>query len=163
MHHQLLTEPETIQDLEVAAAERLNEAKALVAEGQATGGAYLAGYVAEMVLKMAAFRVNGHLPTTAVYPLLAPALHRARIAYGPNIDYQSYHGVLFWALVLADDRNRLGLATPIARHAVNRAQRINQIWSVNMRYRAGLVAQQDAVLLLNDVGWMHSNRLRLWS
>lgn len=163
MHDRLEEVPETLQDLELAAADRLDEAKTLVIMGQTTGGAYVGGYVAEMVLKMATFRINGHGPGDAVWPLLAPARRRATAAYGGALEHHNYHSVRFWALLLAADRRRLGRPSPLATQAVNRALLIDDIWAVSMRYRSSLVESEGAKKLLEEVGWMHSNRLRLWS
>lgn len=163
MHDRLEEAPETVQDLEQAALDRLAEAKELVAAGQTTGAAYLAGYVAEMVLKMATFRINGHLPNDAVRPLLAPARHRAKAAYGDGLDHHNFHSVLFWALLLAADRRRLGRPAAIATQTVNRARHIHEAWAVSMRYRSDVLDLEGAKKVLEEVGWMHSNRLRLWS
>jgi hypothetical protein len=98
-----------------------------------------------------------------VVALLPPARHRATAAYGPGLDHEHFHSVLFWALLLAADRRRLGKPARIATETVNRANRVHDLWAVSMRYRSGVVDRDGATQVLGEVSWMHSNRLRLWS
>lgn len=44
---QILADPETVSDLELASGERLREAQELVARGMGAASVYLAGYAAE--------------------------------------------------------------------------------------------------------------------
>ncbi|HEY6459605.1 MAG TPA: hypothetical protein VIY73_05615, partial [Polyangiaceae bacterium] len=83
---------ESIQDLELSARRRLDEAATLVIDGQYHTAIYLAGLAAEMLLKTACFLLLRARPGDAVAPLLGPIRRKARQA-PLRLDYESGHGL----------------------------------------------------------------------
>lgn len=55
LRSRLESQPETIQEFELAAEERYYEGLELMVSGRSGGGVYLMGYVGEMILKVAYF------------------------------------------------------------------------------------------------------------
>ena len=70
-----LLEPalETVNDLVLAAEERYWDAYELAVQGRAFAAIYVAGFTAEMLLKVAGFRFDGAAPGDAIQPRLGPA------------------------------------------------------------------------------------------
>ncbi len=78
LRNTLLLQPETLQSFVLAAEERYVDAQQLLVRGRTTATVYLAGYVAEMLLKAAALRLRGASPETSVPAMLGPAQTWAR-------------------------------------------------------------------------------------
>jgi hypothetical protein len=153
-----------VQDFEIAATERLREARSLLARGEGTGAAYSAGYAAEMHLKQAVFRVDGARPHDRVRTRLNPAKRWAQSAI-PSYRFRDYHDILFWALVLRKKRIDRGrpLSEALSQNLVRLATRLSRAWSVHLRYHGREVTTIDAKTVLEDVAWFEKNRFRLWS
>jgi hypothetical protein len=154
---------ELLQDVELAAAERLGDARRLLLHGNSTGAAYLAGYVAEMHLKQAVFRFDGARPNDRVVARLNPARRWAQRAI-PAYRFSSFHDVLFWALVLRQKRRDRGrpLPEPLEQNLIRLATRLSRTWSVNLRYREREVTPEAARIVCEDVAWFARNRFHLW-
>ena len=75
---------ETIQDMESAAEDRYWEGWELAVQGHHVGAIYVLGYVAEMLLKINAFRVDGALPGDPVGPRLGPAKTFGQARFSPH-------------------------------------------------------------------------------
>lgn len=155
---------ELLQDVELAATERLRDARGLLLAGSSTGAAYLAGYVAEMRLKQAVFRFDGARPNDRVVARLNPVRRWAERAM-PAYRFRSYHDVLFWALVLRQKRRDRGrpLSEPLEQNLIRLASRLSRTWSVNLRYREREVTIEEARTVCEDVAWFDKNRFHLWS
>lgn len=160
----LQTEPEILSHLDLAADARLSEARQLAVSGEPHASVYLAGYSAEMTLKLAALRVQGTRPYHLVKPRLAPLASQAKLLIG-DVDHEGYHSVKFWALLLRELRRSKGLTmdASLAREVVARSLRIYENWDVSMRYRPRLVSVADAKKVLEDVGWLRNQSSKLWS
>lgn len=156
-------ENETLQGFELAAEERYMDALELVSRGNATGGVYVAGYVAEMLLKNAVFRFDGARPSDEIAPRLGPVRKWAKM-FLPLIDHDSYHSIWFWALVLRKKRRNAGKLLPedMDGELVRRARRIHQGWSVALRYHGFVVGMDDARRIIADVSWLRSRSSILW-
>lgn len=88
---------ETILEFQAAAEDRYWEAISLMTDGHLAGGIYLAGYVAEMLLKSAYFSVRGEALTAQIWPLLAPAWAKG-VDYFPgsfSSNGRDYHNLDF--------------------------------------------------------------------
>lgn len=87
---------------------RLVEGEALVALGHWDGGIYLLGYVAEMVLKIAYCRLDPTLSsTTVVKDVFGVAAGQWRGLFRTNLPKNYVHDVLFWEVVLSEQRRTL--------------------------------------------------------
>ena len=100
--------PETVQDMEMSAQQRLDEAMVLYVAERHHTAIYIAGLSAEMYLKTACFFLGGAGPANPVGALLAPLNPRR---YTPPFrgDFESGHGLWFWSQELQHRRQNLRL------------------------------------------------------
>lgn len=154
---------ELLQDFELAAEERFLDAQELLARGHGTGAAYLAGYVAEMLLKNAIFRFDGARPFDRIYPRLHPAKKWAQKSL-PGIKFTNFHDIWFWAHVLRKKRLERGRPLPEAfgQNLMRVAYRINRAWAVDLRYFGFEVSVSFAKRSFEDVAWIKKNHAILW-
>ena len=155
--------PETVQDLELASADRLWEGLELLMAGRTGGGVYLLGYVVEMVLKNACFMLDGAHPADPVYPRLRPIRNFGNHHF-PAIDSENYHSLVFWYHALLCKRNLAGrpLSAQMSRQLGRRITRVYSTWTVAMRYYPdGVVPPTDSNAIYNDVIWIYDRRLQL--
>jgi hypothetical protein len=164
LRHRLALNPETVQELALAATQRYYEALELLVRGQAGGGVYLMGYVAEILLKSAYFMATGARPADAVQPRLGPARAAGRQLV-PHVDPEHYHSVAFWAQLLLAIRHRANrpLSPEIEPAFRQRTRRLYQNWWVAMRYHRDESLPVEVRSVLDDVDWLRANHLRLWS
>lgn len=163
----LESSPETVQEFEAASQERYLEGLELMLANQCGAGVYLMGYAAEIVLKEAYFRLIGSGLTDRVGTLLPPARTwgRANLPQ-PISDDESYHSLRFWAALLCARRTGLGKPFPPAFESelLRTSSRLYVAWWVEMRYHVlSQASLGDARDVYNDVTWIISNRLQLWS
>lgn len=103
----VLANPETLQDFELAAQDRYWEGLELLLAGRDAGGVYLLGYTAEMLLKLASFRLESVKPTDTIKPRLAPVRNWMKQTC-PGIDYEGFDSLVFWATYLRAKRRQQG-------------------------------------------------------
>ncbi len=165
LRQRIAGQPETIQELELAAQERYLEALELLASGYPDGAVNLLGYVAEMLLKEVYSLSTGARPGDLVGPRLGPArtagqnLPRLR-----GVKHEHYHSLRFWALLIVETRRTCSRRLPADTEARlhQRTRRLYQNWSIEMRYRRGLVTHREAQSVLEDVTWLLDNHVALW-
>lgn len=152
-----------LRDFELAAEERFLDAQELLARGHGTGATYLAGYVAEMLLKSAVFLFDGARPSDLVYPRLGPAKKWAQRSL-PGLPFTSYHDVWFWAHVLRKKRSDKGRALPdgVAQNLMRLAYRLSRSWTIELRYFGFEVTVESAKRSFEDVSWIKKNHAVLW-
>lgn len=152
---------ESINQYEVAAGERLLDALAIaVAEGRSTsrGCAYLLGFVIEMVLKAAFFRVWGadHGQPVALGEI-AQSIGRKRPRGGEGHDLKMLRDAL-----VAQRRSRgLVLDAALTAELVDRIDRAAAIWSVDLRYDGRPLKVADIGTMFDDATWVYTQRLAL--
>lgn len=105
-------EHETPQLLELALVDRFNTARQLLTIAEWDAAIYFFGYVAQMVLKTAYFRVHGNRLTDRVKEANNLARRSAQYLIPNTIEYESYHSLLFWAELLKAERRRLNRSLP---------------------------------------------------
>ena len=162
------TQTETPAVMLQAAEARLRECEVLLAAQQWDGAVYLAGYVAEMLLKVAfcnldrAFSASDDVSSAFG---LAVSLWRGPSRSIP-LPPQYKHSLLFWETVLRSRRALLstgpiewGSALILSRHLTT----IGQHWQVGLRYQAPLVTGDEAQQVCRASRWLFDNRLILWS
>lgn len=167
---QSLLEPalETVNDLVLAAEERYWDAYELAVQGRAFAAIYVAGFTAEMLLKVAGFRFDGAGPGDAIQPRLGPAKTYGAVRF-PAIEPESYHSLRFWTAFLEHKRVDAGrpLASAILTELRTRTARAYETWWISLRYRVSgpvaTTARAELLPLLEDVDWMLKNHSRLWS
>ncbi len=120
-----------------AAGERLADAECLRDSARFAGALYLLGYVAEMQLKAALWRLL-KLPETADWRELAG---RARAVAGHSlgvVEADGGHSLKYWMLVLIVllRRDPKAGTRELAKAMAGRVQRIHDDWTVELRYSA---------------------------
>ena len=147
--------PETVQDLEISAQRRLDEAVVLHVGGKHHTAIYVAGLSAEMYLKTACFVLGGARPADPVGVHLAP-LRPGKYRPPFREDFESGHGLLFWLEEIILRRRSLGLPRPPDRFLKVIAS-IYGDWFIGMRYRPGSATGEDAERFITQVGWLANN------
>lgn len=160
--------PETVNDLVLAAEERYWDAYELAVQGRPFAAIYVAGFTAEMLLKVAGFLFDGALPGDQIQPRLGPARTYGSARF-PAIGHEGYHSLRFWTAFL--EYKRVDAARPLdpafLAELRTRTDRAHETWWISMRYRpsapVAVVARAEMLGLLEDVDWMLKNHPRLWS
>lgn len=152
-----------VQDFDLAAEERYWDALELWAAGRPNGSVYLLGYVGEMVLKHATFRIEGGSPNDSAGGFFGPARRSMRRHY-PGVDAESYHNLWFWAMLVRLRRNQLGRPLPPAIDwgLVRAARVLRREWTVSIRYRVLPVADVEWNAAHQAAEWLFNNRHALW-
>lgn len=153
------TNPETVQDLELSALRRLDEAGVLYVNQKHHTAIYVAGLSAEMYLKTACFILGGARPADPVQMHLAP-LRPGR--YNPPFrgDFESGHGLWFWSEELIQRRRNRQLQREPNRFRQVIAS-IYMDWFIGMRYRPGSATADDAARFITQVEWLANNHVTL--
>lgn len=157
----LESSPETVQEIELAAACRLNEAMELFLARRNHTAIYVAGLSAEMYLKTACYFVGGAAPGDGTDALLAAARPHPRRYVPPfRADFEFGHGLWFWSQELMARRQRRQL-----RRVPNRFVQISAAlyldWCIAMRYRPGSATVDEAARFLTNVEWLANNHALL--
>jgi len=156
-----LAEPfETWPLMELAAEQRYWDGLnlAMGEKGCETGALYLLGYVAEMLLKTAYFRINSISPSDNIAPHLRTANQHSRWRGG------NLHNLRSWFYLLDDVRTYRGnpwspvLVATVERHVLT----VDAHWRESLRYTS--VAANDAELeeTFASVDWLLANYNVLW-
>jgi hypothetical protein len=148
-------------DLERAAEERYFDALTLASgsELRSTGAVYLAGYVAEILLKTAYYHVRGVGQTDDVVPEL-----RGMAARAAELGYhwpsgRTRHDLQAIAGLLIEERRARGrplnpyLAIKLGNHVVV----IIGHWSEQLRYKDAIATEAELVELFESVSWIYDN------
>jgi hypothetical protein len=151
--------PETVQDLEVSAHRRLDEAAALFVSDRYHTAIYIAGLSAEMYLKTACFFLGGARPADPIGIHMAPLKPKKYRPPFPG-DFESGHGLWFWSQELLLRRRRLRLPNAPNRFLQVVAS-IYMDWFVGMRYRPGSATGDDAARFITQVEWIANNHATL--
>lgn len=147
----------------LAAGARLAEAEALLEAHQWDGSVYLAGYVAEMLLKIAYCRLD---PTFPLGGTVSYVFGPARAVWNSltpmsSLPDQHKHSLLFWETVL-DVRRQMsavapaewGLRLSASRHLLT----IRLSWRVDLRYQSPLVTEGEARSACVAARWLFDNK-----
>ncbi len=156
--------PETVGEFEVASEEKFYQGQSLIIAGYHDIGIYILGYVAEMMLKMAYYRVIGKTkPSFRVDSALTPAKNVGE-ALIPLIEPEMFHSLRFWAMLLQSVRVGQGrpLSAALALPFESRTERLYNNWYIGMRYRRHLATQAEAMQVLDDVAWLRTHLSGFW-
>lgn len=155
--------PETVQEFDLAAAQKYQEGAALITGGYNGAGIYLLGYSAEMTLKNAYFRYTGASWADRVGPRLGLALAAGRILV-PLVPHEGYHSLRFWALLLRETRRfqRRPLPPLLDAQFMSRTRRMHQNCWIGARYRRDQATSREAATFQDDVAWLQRNYSALW-
>jgi hypothetical protein len=146
----------SIRDLRVAAGLPYREAQRLAMAGDRLAAIYLFGYVAEMLLKAAYFRLVGWTPTQ---PISLADLNRAR-AYA-----NSHHGLHWptnlhdlprWRDLLVEERKFrvVPYPTPFLRSFNAHVRQVYLNWREHLRYRTNYPYHGEVTRVFQAVRWL---------
>jgi hypothetical protein len=150
--------PDSIDHFIHAAEQRYNEAHVLASNGFAAGAVYLYGYVVEMLIKAACFRLMGLPPT---FPI--EGKDRAVIAEdmkANNLATGAQHDLLGWAQWLVFRKPVLTsqpYPQPFGLAIIAQADVVHQLWHPDMRYRAQSVPGPDLLAVQTATDWVRTN------
>lgn len=153
---------ETLDDFERAVVSRQRDASRLRTAERAYWAIYTLGYVAEVSLKVAFFRLCGIGSRDDVEPWLRLARGWARqLGVG---EPRNLHDLLFWLQLLSKERQFVqrpfSPAFSVQLHA--HVQLIARHWRADMRYRASIPAAPELRRVAASVAWLVHNRVTLW-
>jgi hypothetical protein len=152
---------DSIQEMEQAKQDRFLDGLACAKQERFFVACYLLGYVIEMALKLAYFRLRPVGVAQNLDRELAAARQMSR-ARG----VRSLHDMAFWAESLIEERKRTGrpLDAVLALELATRAGQVAQDWTEVLHYRRSVPADDAYVRLRAQVKWFLSARQqRLWS
>jgi len=146
--------------MERASTQRFWDALALATgeAGHEVGAIYLFGYVAEMLLKTAYFRVTGVPPGQDIAPHLT-ATRRNAFLRGGNL-----HNLPGWFDLLNDVRYFQGKAWPVVTAALieRHVLTVNAHWRESLRYASLSATNAELEEVLTSVDWLLGNYNVLW-
>lgn len=161
-------QPETPAVMLQAAEARLREAEVLLSLQECDGAIYLAGYVAEMLLKIAYCNLESSFPANGTVDFIfgpAATLWKSIIP-GKTLPFQHKHNLLFWEQVLEPHRRASGKpsmdwgsALLMSKHLLT----IRRNWRVDLRYQSPFVTLSEAADVCTAARWLFNNKIVLWS
>jgi len=160
----LLRSAETLGELETVRHERFEDGVKLATCGHRTASAYLLGYVAEMTLKCAFFRLWGYADTE---PIGVQNLRTADVlsrGFGVDKPPESFHSPIYWAQAVDGLRNEFGRPLDLytSRELNARAECVWSCWVVSMRYRLNRLTEGEFRRLYEATEWIRTQYDRLW-
>lgn len=157
---------DSIGELEHAARLRYYDglSLALSESHNSTGAVYLLGYVAEMLLKTAYYRVRGMGPTDDTWPLLRGMNDQAALV---RFDWQSgrtRHNLEDLAGLLVEVRRNCGpeIDPYFASTLQGHAKVVALHWNERLRYKSVLALEDEVVDVIESIDWLVANYEALW-
>jgi len=166
-----------IVEFELAAKGRSLDATCLNRGRRSYWGIYTTGYVFEMLLKAAYFRVVGRSerhdlmgPNPKTRDLNKETLKQRASALKVQITPKNLHDIVFWADLLIAERNFIaisGTMSPMSSTIANRlaanAKIVAQHWREDMRYWRPFTAASAFRKVVKSTVWLKQNYKGLWS
>ncbi len=152
---------ESIEGFEAAAENKYEAGFNLMASPQSGDGVYLMGYVAELLLKSAYFRLRGFSSQQNIEMSdLRDAVQRHHL----SLPSDRFHDLERWGQLVLRERVLAYLTNPSMEHDLQATvTRLNTNWSVKMRYLdLQGVDKQDVEDVLDDVIWIKTNHKDFW-
>ena len=137
---------------------------AMASNERSTGAVYLLGYVFEMLIKTAYYRIRGLAAGDDAGPALRGMPARARTLGFPWQGNRHNTGSLAGLLVY--ERRAVGrpLDPMFAATLLGHAQAVANVhWSEALRYKETIASESEIHDLFRSVEWLRANYSRLWS
>lgn len=151
----------SFQELELAADRHYFAGLKLATHGLSGDASYLLGYTAEIILKISYFKIrDGVTSTDYLDPRLQSALNDGRIYFGWSRNERwRFHELMSWANLHCTHRRRYGYSLPRQTEAslISRMLRLQQNWTVEMRYHVFNVTDQEIANVYNHVTWLRDH------
>jgi hypothetical protein len=153
---------DTISKIESAAPRRLLEAASLEREGLVVGAVYLYGYVAEINLAAAYFRLIGYRPNTEITAEVRKRI--IALARQGRLMGRDPHDVLGWARLLVVTKKQRGIGYPrgFRGEIILRAASLYARWRPGLRYRVTVPTPSEIGIVRSSAEWFEENYVRLW-
>lgn len=155
---------ETIRTFLAAAQARFDEGTALLNAGHSGGAVYLFGYVAEIVLKAAAFRNYGHGLDELIRKEDRDALEVLMKPWLSGLVPKGPHDIVKWAKWIVVS-NSLLATTPFpidfGREIERHANVIDAQWSPSMRYQGVAIPFLDVLTVQSSSRWFLSEESKM--
>lgn len=148
---------ETVRTFLAAAQARFDEGTLLLGSGHSGGAVYLFGYVAESVLKAAAFRHYGHGLDDVVRQEDRAALEGLMKPWLSGLVPKGPHDIVKWAkwLVVSNGLlNRTPFPTSLGLEIERHANMIDTQWSPSLRYHVVHLPFLDALDVQLSARWL---------
>ncbi len=159
---------ECIQEFDRAATERYADAGALARAGRRTGAIYLYGYVVEMLLKAAYFRLIHHGDNTPIGVgdmRLATGVNPASTARSLGLDgTQNLHDLTTWGELIVAYRNRNGLlytGAGFARFLTVNVAIVRGRWTETIRYHKNIAYRHELDRVTQACDWIVEHRYEI--
>jgi hypothetical protein len=149
-----LPSSDCIERFRRAVSQRFCEAESLAANGFPLASVYLHGYVVEMLLKAACFRIMG---MNANAPIDSATFKRAR-SLGTSLGAgtpRNLHDILWWARFLVQLRavDHRPFAAPFAGRLMGNANRVARNWRESLRYCTNRPRQSERTDVTSAALW----------
>jgi hypothetical protein len=165
LRQQVLTQLETLSDLEWAAEERFCEAEELLRIGRFHGAVYLFGLACEMWLKLGCFRYRGAQLSDEVQSQLVPAKSWMKMKR-PLIPHENFHSLRFWLAYLIAFRDADANPMPETLIGASRYHIVLLLyedWKIEIRYRRlSSLTEHRAKRVYRDAAWLRQSCNTLW-
>ena len=156
--------PETLAEFEQAWEQRYQEGLRLLEdEATRTGGVYLLGYVAEMILKVAYFRFIGAASDDLLEALLTTISFKTAVK-NMGVEPEFYHNPRFWTELLISTRkqNNRNLPAHLQYNLQMFAENLYDNWKVDIRYHSLMVEAQEWRDVKEATEWFYNHHASLW-
>ncbi len=142
-----------------AARQRFEEAKRAAIAGDRLVGVYLSGYAAEMLLKVAYFRLVGKEPSDLIaVKEMNEAKAKANTLFGIGWK-ENLHDLSRWAELLIEERKFRNVPyRPAFRRRLNvQVDSLRKNWREDLRYRVNRPRQDEVTKVVEVVNWLFAN------
>ncbi len=165
---------DSLGKLEKAAIARMREAESLHQQGHRLAAVYLYGYVIEISLKTAYYRLIGLAPNTQINTLLhrrpAEDLIKRMVGLPAHLQGSTIagHNVVGWARLIDQVRSSANsicgpFDSVFAKELDRRMQDVFNCWAEFLRYRVNRPYNVEVANVRNNARWIRRYWKKLWS
>ncbi len=160
---------DSIKKFELSAQHKYQAGLTLIDGGDAATGIEQLGYAVEMLLKSAYFRfMRSRIGLQRITSITTGQMLRDAAREGIRLhicyDPESYHSLLFWALLLAAIRRDHAQPLPpeIEREMLDRMRELHLLWMIEHRYQNKNYRSTDVARMYLNVTWLLEKHEQLW-
>ena len=152
---------DSIAQFERAVLARLSDARVLRAGERHSWAVYTLGYVIEMKLKSAYFRLRGLKETDETTGTRTEAVGHAKQLGMAKL---GGHNLVFWLQMIINERQAASRSLPceFASEAMVRVSQVAKHWDTEMRYRDAVKAAGEVREVAFAASWLLQNERVLW-
>jgi hypothetical protein len=161
---------DSVDEFEIASRARTRDAATLAGERRSYWAIYALGYVAEMILKSAYFRLiyparPSSTPLDRKKELNKDELKKRAASLGIMSRPRNLHDLLFWLEMIIEERSVGARPFPIdfSTELTAHVQTIARNWRESMRYHHIGNAAREHKQVFMAIKWLTQNHSRIWS